>query len=227
MELNATRKKVRRIGKKLINCPLKCEGVVNEPKKGIVPRGLMLDNPRDTRIGCIVVGINQGYSSSEEMRFYSDKCSNKSNMTYELLEEGFKKFVRNKPYFKKTRNFIKEVGFEGNILWTDLCKCENEKKGKPPPNHTFGVCIKKFLKRELEISPDAPIVAVGNRVFEFIALSYPERFVVGIPHPTASYGHFKRLCEGNALEQYRRKIAETRDNNRNGTSVKIHPLASK
>jgi hypothetical protein len=63
------------IGIKLVNCKLKCEGIRNEPEKGVLPRCLILEKngrpANDLAVPeCIVVGINPGTSRGRERGYY-------------------------------------------------------------------------------------------------------------------------------------------------------------
>jgi hypothetical protein len=52
----------------------------------------------------------------------------------------------------------------------------------------------KIFNKELEVIPsDWPLIAVGKETFKVLAYLYPTHVIIGVPHPTGSYGHFSRL----------------------------------
>lgn len=59
------------IGQRLVSCRLKCDGIRNEPKKGIIRRCLILENPDGLKEpDCFIVGINPGISGKREREYY-------------------------------------------------------------------------------------------------------------------------------------------------------------
>jgi hypothetical protein len=85
------------------------------------------------------------------------------------------------------------LGFDGNILWTDLAKCECLGENGRLPIQTLRVCINRFLRKEIEVFKCSTVFALGNVAFDFCALSFPNHFIVGLPHPSGSFGDFVRL----------------------------------
>lgn len=214
-------KRVDELGQKLLNCNLECSGINKDQDNGIVPRGLFLDySETDCKIGCIVVGINPGTSEQKERNTYKDKKN--QPIKYATIKEYYKyKIKEDTRYFKNAKTFVERAGFKGAILWTDLCKCENmSKKDKPSPQ-TFRVCIKRFLNEELKLAPEAPIVALGKKVFNFMALSYPDRFVVGIPH--TSWPKIRTLYEknGKLKNKYLERLSQQKDKDGNINCVRF------
>ncbi len=97
-----------------------------DPSKGIIPRCLIYEeDSRDLKgKGSIVVGLNPGRSGEEEREYYKSKP-----LTYKVILEYWQSKISPKPYFKRLRTFIDELGLTGTILWTYLVKCESKKKG--------------------------------------------------------------------------------------------------
>jgi hypothetical protein len=42
-------------------------------------------------------------------------------------------------------------------------------------------------------------VAIGGEAYKAITYLYPTRTVIGVPHPTGSYGNFTRLMPGGTV----------------------------
>jgi len=212
---------INQIGQCLVSCALNCDGIRNEPKNGIIPRCLYFENPKDLKEpDCIIVGINPGISKKREREYYK-----KNGASYEVMKRYFEEKILKVRYFKKLRDFAKGIGLGKAILWTELCKCENKIKGKPPPLQTFRTCVKNFLQEELRLFPKTPLIAVGNQVFQALSYMFPDRFIIGVPHPTGSYGNFARLFDekGKLREKYKKMAKMTKDKHGNANSVKIFP----
>lgn len=64
----------------------------------------------------------------------------------------------------------------------------------------------RFLTGELaSISDRWSLLAVGRQAFNALAHRFPERAVLGIPHPTGSRGNFTRLMDVNQVRpEYQR-----------------------
>jgi len=179
---------LRELEKELIKCTQKCDGINNNPKLGIIPRCLVLEK-RKGKNNCIVVGLNPGKCGRREREYFLNTGIKHSSFSKYFFESN----LNNKPYFKRTRDLITVLGFDGDILWTDLVKCEGLDKNGIPPIQTLRVCINRFLRKEVDIFKCSTIFALGNVAFDFCALSFPNHFIVGLPHPSGSYGVFIRL----------------------------------
>lgn len=219
---------IDQLGQRLVSCNLKCEGIRNEPEKGIIPRCLYFENPESLKEpDCIIVGINPGISKKREREYYKRVYYEKKKVTYNVVKRYFEEKVRKLRYYKRLRKFANEIGFGTAVLWTELCKCENKIKGKPPPLQTFRTCVKNFLQKELELFPKAPIIAVGNQTFQALSYMFPDRFIIGVPHPTSSRGVFDQLFENGKLkEKYKKLAKKTKDKHSNLNCVKIFPVRS-
>jgi DNA polymerase len=218
---------IDKIGQLLVSCSRNCEGIRNEPENGVVPRGFYFENPENLKEpDCIIVGVNPGISKKREREYYIRAFYEKRKITYNDVKQYFNDKVSKLRYYKRLREFAREIGFGRAILWTELCKCENKIKKEVPPLQTFRICVKNFLQRELKLFPKAPIIGIGNQTFQALSYMFPDRFIVGVPHPTGSYGNFAQLFDekGKLKEKYRKiaKIVEDRHGDPN--CVKIFPV---
>jgi len=177
------------LGEKLVNCDFTCEGIVNNPSEGIPPRCLIFEE-RPGKKGAIIVGLNPGKAKIKEKNYYIDKGA-----SYQIIVDYWDVKISNLKYYSNLRALLNKFEIDGPILWSDLVKCQCSKKNGVIPIQTMRNCINKFLRKEIELFPDYTIVGVGNNAFEFCALSFPEHFVIGVPHPTGSYGNFSRLMK--------------------------------
>lgn len=180
--------KINELGKKLVRCNFNCDGINNNPNKGIIPRCLILEK-RNGKNNCIVVGLNPGKCNEKERQYYIKNSIKYSSILRYFLESN----LHNAPYFKRTRDLISGLNFNGDILWTDLAKCECLGQNGSIPIQTLRVCINRFLRKEIEIFKCSTIFALGNDAYRFCALSFPNHFIVGIPHPSGSYGNFAKI----------------------------------
>lgn len=220
---------INEIGQSLVECRLNCDGIENNPKERILPRCLILEDPKGLGTPqCIIVGINPGHSRKRERKYYKE-----NELSYNTTKEYFERKISKLKYFKILRNFAKEIGLGESILWTDLCKCENKIKESLPPLQTFRTCIKKFLKKELEVFPNIPIIAVGNQSFNALCYMYPDRFIIGIPHPTGTKNTlFNQLFENNDIygelkKEYKKRLKNRKDRNGNPKCIRLFPKNKK
>jgi len=179
------------IGKSMVNCSNDCETICNDPANGVLPRCLFFDmRNKDVRNGCVIVGINPGKSAqhSYERNFYLER-GNTYDSQLELWFTGKKA-----KYYQFLEDFTTVAGWHGPILWTELVKCECSFDAITPSLQTSRICTKKYLSDELKKIPkEWPLLAIGRETHKALAYLYPERSVLGVPHPTSSRGQFANL----------------------------------
>lgn len=158
-------------------------------RKGILPRCLFVEDAENPHRGCVIVGINPGTASMQEMDFYLQ-----NGPTYLSVVNYWKH--KYPPYYKLLRDFIRNANLIGPILWTELVKCQSDKAEPSPSLQTFRTCVSRFLNDELKlVPPDWPLIAVGRESYKALAYIYPKRIVIGVPHPTSSRGQFAALVQ--------------------------------
>jgi hypothetical protein len=177
------------LGEELVRCTEACSGITLEPQRGIVPRCLIFEVvSRTDSAGCAVVGLNPGHAPERERQYYVQH-----GLTYDSLVSYWSAHGKSHRYAVLLRRFLDAAELTGPILWTELAKCESSGTTLPPLQ-TFRCCVTKFLERELSILPkDWPLIGVGRASFNALAFRFGSRPVIGVPHPTGSYGHFGRL----------------------------------
>jgi hypothetical protein len=171
--------------------------VRNEPEQGIVPRGLIFENRNGAGHGLIVVGLNPGIAKPEE-NLYRLEHGNSFQTVKQCWDELG---IKDLPYFTKPRHLISELGSVGDILWTNIAKCEclsrDDRISFSSEPQTFRFCSTLYLRRELELFPDWPLFACGKDAFTALSYICPTRRIVGFPHPTGAGIEFNRLFLGN------------------------------
>lgn len=197
--MNKLKECIQAIGQAMVGCNLACKGINLEPASGILPRCLFFERSEILfDVGCTVTGINPGKSSkSERSCFVSNGCSYQATFDYWIDH-----VAKHHLYYNRLRYLVSAV-FGGNpsILWTELVKCESADGTGEPPLQTFRTCVNQFLRKEIDAVPTTwPIFSVGKRSFELLAILYNERTVIGLPHPTGSFGHFSKLFEKGLLK---------------------------
>jgi len=218
-----------KIGEEIVKCPLRCRAVVNDPEKGIIPRGLIFEDDGSGKLGCIIVGINPGNAGKKEIEYI------KEHPTYGEWVNYWDKNFRDKiKYYKDSRELAEKLlEFEGSILWTELCKCERSKGGrKAIPISTLVTCMRKFLDREMKLveeffGKDIPIIALGRRTFEALCFRYSDHFIIGISHPTGPYSHFGELMKSRNVQKAKYLIDITKNNKENCVEVFLSNLKKK
>jgi hypothetical protein len=181
---------IQEVGRDLVACRRACGGVVCRLDTGQLPRCLFLETEhRSGARGAAIVGLNPGRSSHDERNYYlAHGC------TYDATVSWFQKHGPSHPYYRHLRKLADALGLTGPILWTELAKCESAPGVKGPPLQTFRNCTRAFLQRELEVVPDEwPLLGVGAEAYKALAYRFPNRTVLGVPHPTGSRGHFHAL----------------------------------
>jgi hypothetical protein len=189
--------KIQNIGNELVGCQDTCAGIQRDQQRGSLPRCLVLELAgRNGNRGCAAIGINPGRAKEPEEAFYRRK-----GPTYEAVLEYWNLKITQLPYYARFRSLLDQVGLTGPVLWTELAKCQNPPGTSVlPPLATLRTCTGRFLSRELAVLPAGwPLVAIGGEAFKALAYLYPKRTVIGVPHPTGSYGHFPRLMPGGTV----------------------------
>jgi uracil-DNA glycosylase len=189
--MDELRKEIEQVGAELVRCRQPCAGIARDQAIGILPRCLVLETDgRAAGHGCAVVGINPGRASERERAYYRDAQGAYAAVVGWFAEIGF-----THRYYTSLRRVVTQLGLGGPILWTELAKCESApgRVGLPPLD-TLRRCTGLYLRRELAAVPLSwPLIAVGGEAFKALAYLHTERTVLGLPHPTGSYGHFARL----------------------------------
>lgn len=185
---------INKIGRDMVACDYHCRGIALDLQKGILPRCLILETKdRVQGKGTVIVGINPGRSKPKERNFYRS-----NGRTYEQVVTYWREYVGySHRYYTKLRTLAAELGFNGPILWTELAKCENESTASVQELlQTFRTCTRTYLQKELQaIHHNWPLIAVGNESYKALAYIFADRAVIGVPHPTGSYGHFASLFD--------------------------------
>ena len=213
---------IEELGNRLVNCrpTTPCEDVVNDPESGKIPRCLVLEE-RSGAEGVIIIGINPGQAEPIERERYMNERS------YASVRSYWKENSDRWRYYKGLRIVADSLGYTGPILWTELVKCESEKKGRRISPQTMRSCIRQYLEKELAIFKSYPIIAVGNQAFDYCSLRFPDKLVIGIPHPTGSFGTFYKLfcthSKKKKLEDKYIRIVEKKRRSMPKPAIKLFP----
>jgi hypothetical protein len=159
--------------------------------EGIIPRGLIFEttNRKQNATGSVFVGLNPGQAKKAE-RSYCSRAFESGSLTYETVVQFWENNLRIVKYYDELRKVADALGLDGPILWTDLVKCQGKSRRTPLRVQTIRHDIHKYLLEEITEIPESwPLVAVGDKAFEILSYSFPTRLVIGIPHPTGSYGN--------------------------------------
>lgn len=184
------------IAEKILQCkPSECGDVYQNKNEGFPPRVCLWEDGDSRAKGCMVVGLNPGRirRGSREHLFYR---ANAKNLSYEKMFLCWRdEKIREHYYYKEVRKFIRNLGMRGPILWSDLAKCQ---KGEEYPLslQTIRRCSDKFLKHEMDyVGKDWVLIGVGRNAYNALTYLKAENLLLGIPHPTGSYGTFSDMME--------------------------------
>ncbi|WP_230371289.1 uracil-DNA glycosylase family protein [Paludibacterium denitrificans] len=190
--------------------------MINNPRKGIVPRGIILEaiddygNPTvgtstsisNAALGVIVVGLNPGESGTKE-RYHYRHYFKHHGRNYQSVTNWHKKSINTYKYHSRLRKLIQQLN-RTNILWTEIAKCENRNKKNNPCVETLHFCSGIYLKNEIDGLLSLSnhnnkwlILGIGRDAWKALAFLYPREAVIGIPHPTGSWGYYSKLFSHN------------------------------
>jgi hypothetical protein len=196
---------IQTIGEELTHCQDNCVGVVANTKKGIIPRCLLFQDGVAGGNSSIIVGLNPGKSSRSERKYYLQHGIGYGSATSYLLEKS-----PSIAFYTKMRRLLEALNIDGPVLWTELVKCEVSENFREPPLQTQRHCVSKYLLLELSVVPDSwPIIALSAWPFRAMSFMMINRPVVGVPHPTGSYGHFDRLFLKHDKTKLRKSVVES------------------
>lgn len=184
------------IGAELVACNRRCEGVVADLAKGVVPRGLVLESRTEACPGAIFVGMNPGQGDNAERTAMRADASYQS--TVDFLR---RRRLTAHQYYLRLRALADASGFRGHLLWTELAKCQSAPDFRGSlPLETSRTCAATFLRREVEATPPSwPVFAIGRDAYGAAALLFSDRAVLGVAHPTGSWGNWHSMFTGGAL----------------------------
>jgi hypothetical protein len=113
------------------------------------------------------------------------------------------------PYYCRSRAFVDQTGLSGPILWTELVHCQSA-KDVPLSVQTIRDCINKYLVPQIKLlSREAVLVGLGGEEYKILAYRFHKRLVLGVPHPTGSYGQWHKLMpKGKLLAIAKGQLAE-------------------
>ncbi|MEK7578502.1 MAG: hypothetical protein AAB456_02180 [Patescibacteria group bacterium] len=185
------KKSIEKIGEALIkdtnykNYP----DLVCDQSRGIIPRGLIFeDSGRDLNaVGSVIVGLNPGQSKKIDRAYFKGAFDRKA-LTYQVSVSFWNSKYRTWKYHNRLRSVSDKLGLKGPILWTELVKCQSKKRGILRVQ-TVRDDIHKYLLKEIAVIPESwPLIAGGNKAYEILSYSFPNRLVIGVPHPTGTFG---------------------------------------
>ena len=193
---------IDKIGEELTQCGHSCFGIRNNKAVGVVPRGLIHENRNGNGKGIVIVGLNPGIAKPAENQYRLDHGNNYQAVKDCWVDLG----IKNLPYFNKPRQIASDLGMVGDILWTNIAKCEcldpKVRISFSSAPQTFRFCAGLYLKKELGIGEIAtwPIIACGKDAFTAMAYIFTDRKIIGIPHPTGAGIEFRKLLDGGKLK---------------------------
>lgn len=185
MNLARLKREISRIGQRMMDDARwgQFDDITYDRKKGILPDCFFLDELEgkieDREKVVIVTGINPGGRAGMPSK-YEDVIK-----TWQPTSTDADNHYNYKGYYRHLRTLVKDACVPAMILWTELVYCPNAKGKKGlPRNGTIRFSVLEYLKPQLDLFPNAPIVAVGNKAYELLSLIFPDRLVIGVPHPS-------------------------------------------
>ena len=198
MKLPLLKELIEPLGANVLACELHCEGITRKPEEGHPSRGLHLEEDEHGRDdGVIVCGLNPGSPQKDELKDYRDRFR-QGTLTYAVIQGYWEENLCQHRYLESSRKLVWGLGFRGPILWTNVAKCEREDSERrisfDTNPQTFRFCADRFLRHEIKACPvNWPIIANGKDAFVAVSYMFPERLIIGIPHPTGAHPNFSRM----------------------------------
>lgn len=194
MDLSAI---ISTIGNDIVVCRRGCDGVVSNPTLGIIPRGLTLETRSAGHTGAIILGMNPGQGDEAERRTF--QADGSFDATVRFMREH--RLLKHQ-YYLRLRALADGCAHRGDLLWTELAKCQSDADWHGSlPLETYRTCAAAFLRQEVDATPTSwPIFAVGRDAYRAAAFMFCERPVVGVAHPTGSYGLWHAMFTGAELK---------------------------
>ena len=184
-----------RVGTESMHCERKCKGVKRSVEEGVYPRYVMISGSGD-KISCVIVSLAPPRTTVR------DRKSFVAARGYEDMLEQCRSRVESTVFYARLNAIRNKLGLGGSAVWTTLCKCEGV-KGEEVPSETIQACVGSHLMKELElVEKSVPIIAVGNRVFNAVRQSCPDRFVLNIPSPDGRRGDFQKTVDNKRLLEF-------------------------
>jgi hypothetical protein len=185
MDRAALEKGLAAVGEEAMHCEKMCEGV-RRVEAQCTPTTQSVISGSGSVIGCVVIGLTP-------VRKRWAATYGQGNLPRGI--DG----ARIPTSFSRLRDFCAELGVKGTFVWMPLCKCERI-KGEKLPRETMEACALKLLTKELElIKRSAPIIALGNRVFDTVRQCFPNRFVLNVPNPDGSRSDFQKTIDNSKI----------------------------
>jgi hypothetical protein len=178
-----------KLGKRLIGCNFDCAGIKNNKKAGYFPRLLFIEKGNKKGKKAIIIGLNPGKCNAFERDWII-----KDGNYWENQKDYYQNNLNKWPYFRRVKELLTILGYEGDVLWTNLVKCECDGRNGYLPPQTLRTCINKFLKYEINnLLPSADIFCMGRQSWEICSVAFPNNFIVGLPHPSGPHSSNKFL----------------------------------
>jgi hypothetical protein len=192
------------VGTESMHCERKYQGVRSSIEEGLSPRYVMISGSGD-KINCIIVSIAPPRTAARDRKLLV------AARGYEDMLEQCRGKVESTVFYAKLNAIRNKLGLGDSAVWTTLCKCERI-KGEELPSETIQACAESHLVKELElVDKSVPIIAVGNRVFNAVRQSFPERFVLNVPSPDGPRGDFQKTADNKKLLEFAKaRVAEGR-----------------
>jgi hypothetical protein len=189
--MKAFKEVIEDIGQNMTTCELACDGIYSNPAKGILPRCLFVEERGNQGLMhiTIAIGMNPGIANEDEMeRLKGVTC-------YSTACEKLARYADN-DYYKRCTWLIDDLKLDGDILWTEVVKCQNEVPRRNPNVYTSAFCAGRYLFQEVKAAKErydkVTILTIGKEVYNQMIFMFPEDKIVGVYHPR-SYGFFDRM----------------------------------
>lgn len=175
-----------------------------EPENGVIPRCLYLQRRIKDASAAVVVGANPGIlKTREQMAIVGSGNASRTDLYANWIRQFEAKFLNEYRYFTQPRALLDGLGIAGDILWTEIYKCENYSSIADFHCRPAVVCSDKFLENELRYMSqnydNYLVLACGGNAYHFLRNEFwnnPSRRsliprLVGTYHPSGGWSRGK------------------------------------
>lgn len=211
--------KINDIGERMMNDPnwASFSDIEYAPERGIMPRCLYYEKSQNNGKGIIIVGLNPGRARQREMNHFIENKSYQSAVQY-----WRDNFIEYDGFFKPLRDLVRGAGIMGPILWTELIHCQSRPQIRTPLIKTIRYSVNTYLKEEVALMPDVPIIAAGDKAFELLSYLFFDRKIIGVPHPSGMNPiSYKAYRDGGVISKDIIKIVRNELVNKHKDAVQV------
>ncbi|QQS04461.1 MAG: hypothetical protein IPK50_19550 [Fibrobacterota bacterium] len=193
MEAQEMATNIRLFYGEVLACNLGCQGIVRDPQRGFMPRGMWYyGNLRECEL--LVIGKNPGHPAFCETGLYKDQSKWLQNYEKFILTNVISENANFTSFHIRLYRYIeyilscKQSGIWDRCAMTNLVKCSTLGEQDRLKMNTVMKCGNTWLAKEIEILGAKRILCLGNEAYDgmvsLLGSSSIKANVAKIKHPS-------------------------------------------